>query len=273
MTDSFSTSSLRSTFRYPFQSPEAPGRFIVGTALLLLSMFIPVVPAVFVCGYLVRVMRHVIRGEEPALPEWKDWGQLGADGLRSLVAAAVYLGPGLIIMVCGWGLYMLMYLGGFSLLGQTRHAAVPGLALVLIFGAVGVLCLSLFAGWLLTLCGGVPLPAALAHLAAREKLGAAFNVFEWGAILAADKWGYFIAWVVTLGLAGLLYSALLLVYSTIILICVAAFIGLPLGFYLFLVAAVVFAQAYRAGAARQNPPAPAQSPGPAPSVPAVEADA
>jgi hypothetical protein len=273
MTDSFSTSSLRAAFKYPFQSPDAPGRFIVGAALLLLSLFIPVVPALFVWGYVVRVMRQTIHGEEPALPEWKNWSQLGADGLRSLVAAAVYLGPGLAIMLCGWVLYLFLYLGGFSLIGQTRHAAAPGLAVVLIVGAVAVLFLSLFAGWLLTVLGGVPLPAALAHMAARERLGAAFNVFEWGAVLAADKWGYLIAWVVTLGLASLLYCALLLAYFTIVLTCVAGFIALPLGFYLLLVAAVLFAQAYREGAARLNPPAPAQPLEPASEPPAAEGDA
>jgi hypothetical protein len=273
MTDSISTHSLRTALKYPFQTPEAPGRFIVGSALLLLSLFIPIIPTLFVFGYVVRVMRGVIRGEEPALPEWNNWGQLGADGLRSLVTAAVYLGPGLVIMLGGWCLYLLMYLGGFSLINQSRHSAGAGLAIVLIMGAVAVLFLSLFASWLLTLIGGIPLPAALAHMAAREKLGAAFNVFEWGAILSADKWGYLIAWVVTLGLAAVLYCALLLAYFSVVLICLGGFIALPLGFYLLLVAGVVFAQAYREGAAQVKPSTPAQRPTPAESPAPAETPA
>jgi hypothetical protein len=103
----------------------------------------------------------------------------------------------------------------------------------------------------------VPLPVALAHVAAREKLGAAFNVFEWGAILAADRWEYFISWVIVVGLASLLQFAVALVYFTIILLAVAYVVVLPLSFYLLLVAAAVFAQVYREGAARLAATAPA----------------
>lgn len=260
MTDSFSTTSLRAAFRYPFNSPEGPSRFLVGVALLFLNLFIPIVPAVFVYGYLVQVMRRIIQGEDPALPEWKDWGRLGADGLRSLAVAAVYLGPGLVIMLGGWLLYMVMYLGGVSLLSNVRHAAPSGIALMLIFGALGILFLSLFASMCLLLIGGVPLPAALAHLAARNKLSAAFDVFEWGAILTADRWGYFVSWVVIVGLASLIQFAIMLIYFTIVLCAVAYVIVLPLGFYLMLVAAAVFAQAYREGAARLRVPVLAPEP-------------
>jgi hypothetical protein len=257
MTDSFSTPSLRAAFRYPFHSPEGLSRFIVGVALLFLCLFIPILPAIFVYGYLIQVMRRIIRGEDAALPEWKDWGRLGADGLRGLAVAAVYLGPGLVIMLGGWLLWLVMYLGGFSLLSNVRHAAPSSIALMLILGALGILFLSLFASLCLLLIGGVPLPAALAHLAAREKLSAAFNVFEWGAILAADRWGYFVSWVVTVGVAGLIQIVFMLLYFTIILCGVAYVIVLPLAFYFLLVAAAVFAQTYREGAARVRAPAPA----------------
>jgi hypothetical protein len=250
MADSFSTTSLRAAFQYPFRSPEGVSRFLVGVALLFLSLFIPILPAIFVYGYLLQVMRRIIQGEAPGLPEWKDWGRLGTDGLRSLVVAAVYLGPGLVIMVGGWVLYMIMYLGGVTLISNVHNAAPSGVALMLIFGGLGVLFLSLFASFCLLVIGGVPLPAALAHVAAREKLGAAFNVFEWGAILTADRWGYFISWVVVVGLGSLLQFAVTLIYFTIILCVVAYVIILPVGFYLMLVAGAVFAQAYREGATR-----------------------
>jgi hypothetical protein len=258
MADTFSTTSLRTAFRYPFHSPEGLSRFLVGVALLFLSLFVPILPVIFVYGYLMQVMRRIIQGEAPALPEWKDWGRLGLDGLRSLVAAVVYLGPGLVIMAGGWLLYMLMYLGGMTLITNTRHAP-SAIAIMLVLGAVGILFLSLFASLCLLLIGGVPLPAALAHMAARERLSAAFNVFEWGGILTADRWGYFISWVITVGLATLLQIVFALMYFTVVLCAVAYVILLPAGFYLSLVAAAVFAQAYREGAARQKADAPARA--------------
>ncbi len=259
MTDSFSTTSLRAAFRYPFHSPEGMSRFLVGVALLLLSLFVPILPAIFVYGYVLQVMRRVIEGEPPALPEWKNWGRLGIDGLRGLVAAAVYLGPGLVVVFGGWLLFMILYLSGINLLSNVRDVLPSGIATMLIFGALGILFLSLFAGLCLLLIGGVPLPVALAHMAAREKLGAAFSVFDWGAVLAADRWGYFISWVMVVGLASLIQFGIALVYFTIILIAVAYVVILPLSFYLLLVGAAVFAQVYREGAARLAAAAPATS--------------
>jgi Protein of unknown function (DUF4013) len=241
MPDSSTTTSLQAAFRYPFRSPEGFSRFLVGLALLIIGMFIPILPAIFVCGYIIQVMRGIIEGEAPAMPEWKDWGRLGADGLRGLVAAVVYLGPGSVVMFCGWVLYLVMYLGGINLLQSAPHAQPTALALVLIFGALGVLFLSLFAGMCLLLIGGVPLPAALGHLAARQKLGAAFHIFEWGAVLAANRWGYFLAWVVAVGLATLIQVAVTLVFFTIILLPVAYVVILPVSLYLLLVAAAMFA--------------------------------
>jgi hypothetical protein len=179
--------------------------------------------------------------------------------LRGLAAAAVYLGPGLVVVFGGWLLFLIMYLSGVNLFSHVRNALPSGIAVMLIFGALGILFLSLFAGSCLLLVGGVPLPMALAHMAAREKLGAAFNVFEWGAILAADRWGYFISWVLVVGLASLIQFAVALVYFTIILLAVAYVVILPLSFYLLLVASAVFAQVYREGAARLAATVPATS--------------
>ncbi len=260
MADSFSTSSLRAAFRYPFHSPEGVSRFLVGVALLLLSLFIPILPAIFVYGYVLQVMRRIIEGEPPALPEWKNWGRLGVDSLRGLLASIVYLGPGLVVLFGGWLLFMILYLSGINLISNVRGALPSGIAMMLIFGALGILVLSFFAGLCLLLIGGVPLPVALAHMAAREKFGAAFSVFDWGAILAADRWGYFISWVMVVGLATLTQFAVALVYFTLILIVVAYVVILPLSFYLLLVAAAVFAQVYREGAARLAARAPAAAP-------------
>ncbi len=185
----------------------------------------------------------------------------------SLVATVVYLGPGSVIMFCGWLLYLVMYLGGINLL-QTAPRTGSGIAALLIAGALGVLFLSLFAGLCLLLVGGLPLPAALGHLAAREKLGAAFHIFELGSVLSANRWGYFLGWVVVVGLTTLIQFAAMLLFFTLILSAVAYILILPLSFYLLLVAAAVFAQAYREGAARSAAAAPAAQPAPAPAEPA-----
>jgi hypothetical protein len=251
MPDSSSATSLRSAFKFPFQSQNWFGRFLIGVGLLYASMIIPIIPAIFVYGYIVEVMRQAIKSETLALPEWKDWGQLGKDGLRSLVVGTVYLGPGLVVLIGGWVAYMVIYFSGVVMISdRSYHYASPNLAVALILGAMGILFLSMFFGSLLCMAGSIPLPAAMANFVAHDKISAAFHVREWGAIVRADKLGYFISWVVVLGLAGVVYCASMLLYFTIILCFLMYFIAIPLGFYLALVSAAVFGNFYREGASQ-----------------------
>ncbi len=252
MAETLSTTSLRAIFKFPFQSPDWSSRFIIGAALLFAGMVIPIVPVIFVYGYIVQVMRQAIKGEPPVLPEWKDWGQLGRDGLRSMAVGLAYLLPGAAILIGGWVLYMVTWIGGMTMISAAPREAPPPIFFVLLFGSIAILFISMFVGSLAYLLGILPLPAALAHFVAQDKLGAAFRVKEWWAILRADKWGYFISWVVTMGLVSVMYFAIMLVYFTGILCFLIYFIGMPLGFYLLLVAAVLFGQFYREGVERLN---------------------
>jgi len=68
MTESLAVNSLRPLFKFPFQASNWSSRFIIGAALLVAGIVIPVVPTLFVYGYLVRVMRQAIEGESPVLP-------------------------------------------------------------------------------------------------------------------------------------------------------------------------------------------------------------
>lgn len=253
MSDSFSVTSLRFAFKFPFQSQNWFGRFLIGAGLLFASLIIPIIPAIFVYGYLVEVMRQAIKSETLVLPEWKDWGQLGMDGLRSLAIGAVYLGPGFVILIGGWVSYMVMYFSGIALISSKSFHYVPSnQAVALMLGAMGILFLSMFVGSLLCMAGSIPLPAAIANFVAHDKLSAAFHVREWGAIVRADKWGYFISWVIVLGLTAMIYCATMLLYFTIILCFLMYFIAIPLGFYLALVSAAVFGKFYRESASQVN---------------------
>ena len=49
--------SLKPHFRFPVRGDRVTERFLVGSALFLASFIIPIVPALFVLGYAVQVMR------------------------------------------------------------------------------------------------------------------------------------------------------------------------------------------------------------------------
>jgi len=257
MPDSVSVSSLRTLLKFPFSTPGWTNRFLVGTALLWAGMFVPIIPIVFVAGYVVRVARRVIQGEPPALADWNDWNQLALDGLRAMVIGLAYMAPSFIVMMGGLLLYMGVWFGGvFAVAGnQTESAGATFFALLLV--AMAILFLSMFAGWLLWALGLTPLPAALMHFAAQDRLGAAFQPGKWWEVVRADKWGYLAAWVIMLGLWGLMGILIMVLYSTLILCAILPFITAPLSLYMLLVGAAAFGQAYRDGAAQLAQKAPA----------------
>jgi uncharacterized membrane protein len=60
-----------------------------------------------------------------------------------------------------------------------------------------------------------------------------------------DKWGYFIAWLLVVGLLGVVYLGFILAYMTFILCLVGYLFLFPISFYIMLVSASLFGKHYR----------------------------
>jgi len=226
MTDETTTAYLKDVFRFPFRGPDWRNRFIIGSAIIVASFLIPVLPLIFVCGYVLQVMRQAIEGEELALPAWDDWGKLATDGLRTMVVGFAYLLPGILIMFGGMALY---FFGVFAA-PMAERAGNEALFPLLFLGGFLVMFLSMFVGTLLTLLGTIPLPLATARFAAEDEVPAAFRFREWWALLRANPLGYFIAWVIAAGLIAILYLGLMLAYYTVVLCCAVPLLAGPIGF-------------------------------------------
>ena len=248
MTDTIGTSSLKALFRFPFQGSNWKNNFIIGTALTFANFVLPIVPALFVSGYTLRVMRQAIEGQEPALPAWDDWGKLMADGLRMTLVSLVYLLPAGLVSIGGWGLYMITSFAMpflFSDGGSGQGSSAFGFAMLAMFGSFAIMMISMFLGSLLLVLGAIPLPVATSHFVAQDKVGAAFRIREWWPILRANKMGCFVSWVVVMGLFAILYCLLGLTYTTVILCFVIPLLMAPTSFYLSLISAALFGQTYR----------------------------
>ncbi len=237
---------LRRFFVFPFEGTDWQKRFVIGAALILVSFFIPIIPLIFVGGYVMQVMRRAIEGQDLALPAWEDWGKLGVDGLRYSVVGLVFVLPGVLVYFGGMGLYMVSAMilpVSMQMIEQGRG----NVAVIPLFFVVSMLILfvSIFLGMILTFVGAIPLPAALAHFVAKDQVGAAFRFREWWPLLWRNKMGYFIAWVLCGGLMGAWYLAFMLLYSTMILCILIPVLSAPLLFYLMLVWAAVFGETYR----------------------------
>ena len=248
MTDAIGTSSLKALFKFPFQGSDSKNAFIIGTALTFANFLLPLVPMLFVSGYTLRVMRQAIEGREPTLPAWDDWGKLATDGLRMTLVNLLYLLPAGLVFIGGWGLYMFISFGMSILMsdgGRGQASSTFGLAMLAVFGSFAIMIISMFVGSLLLVAGAIPLPVATGHFVAQDKVGAAFRVREWWPLLRVNKMGYFVSWVVVMGLFAILYCLLSLAYTTVILCFVIPLLMAPTSFYLSLVSAALFGQTYR----------------------------
>ena len=247
MTEAIATTPLRMIFRFPFRGPNWFGQFAIGSALIFASTFIPIVPTLFVYGYVLRVMRQAIDGQDLVLPAWDNWGKLGMDGLRAMLVSLAYLLPGILALGGGITLYFVSVIA-FSAAAEAAEQVgeTPGLMASLGFMAgLVIFFFSLAAGPILLLLGAIPLPVATAHFAARDKAEAAFRLREWWPFLRVNKLGYFIDWVIFAGLVYILSFALTVAYYSIVLCCLIPVLIAPIGFYMSLVSAALFGQTYR----------------------------
>jgi hypothetical protein len=241
------TAQLRPYFGFPFQDRESRNRFIAGSALTIASIIIPIIPALFVYGYVLRIMRATADGEPPAMPAWEDWSSLLSVGVRGAIVNFVFLLPGMAVFFLGLAVYFGILILAPIVQGTPASSANPDAFFGFFMIGMGALFLCMTVGSILFLLGAIPLPAALAHFAAQDRLGAGFSVREWWPILKANKLGFFISFVCTIGIFGIGYYAFLILYSTLVLLCVAIFILAPVGFYTSLVGASLFGDAYREG--------------------------
>jgi hypothetical protein len=219
------TSQLRPYFGFPFQDGESRNRFIAGSALTIASIVIPIIPALFVYGYDIKIMRATADGEPPTMPAWEDWSSLLSLGVRGAIVNFVFLLPALGAFALGLGTYFATFLVFPISLAASGNANETGPFFTAFLLGLGLMFFSMMVGFILLLLGSIPLPAALTHFAAKDRLGAAFRVREWWPILKVNKLGFFICFVVAAGILGIGYYAFLILYSTLVLVCFAIFTG------------------------------------------------
>jgi hypothetical protein len=264
MAEPMSVPSLKSIFRFPFQGHGWEKRFLIGTLLSFVSFIIPILPAIFVSGYMLEVMRRAVKGEELTLPDWTDWGKLGLDGLKYILVNLVFLLPGMLVYVVGFGLYFIVTFGfSFGSAFAQNSRGVENVLVPVFLIAMLIFLISVFLGPLLLMLGAIPLPAAIANLAAEGNLAAGFRLRQWWPALWKNKLGYFITWTILLGLFFFLYLAFFLAYMTCILCWLIPFLMAPMGFYLGLVYAALFGQTFREsmqGLAADQPVSPPAEP-------------
>jgi len=114
-----------------------------------------------------------------------------------------------------------------------------------VMGAVVVLSVGIFLSSLLYFLGVIPLPAALTQFVAEGRLGSAFRVRRWWAVLKERRWEYAIAWLLLFGLMGIMWFAMTLLYYSLCLCWLIPIAIVPVSFYVTLVVGALFAMVWR----------------------------
>ena len=240
------TQQLQNVLTFPFKDPDWFKKLTIGSLLILSGFIIPILPILFVYGYVMRIMeRIIVQDGEPYLPEWDDWGKFFTDGARLLSAGLIYALPVIVLIFLG---YMVTFL--LAILMPWMEAIVdtsssvftlfPLLWMLFGFGLMGV-------GILFAILMGIVVPAGLGHLVAKDQFSAAFQVNEWWPIFRANFTGFLFAFVIIMGISMIGSFIFQILYFTIILCCLIPLILSAFSMYLSLVSMTLYAQAYSDG--------------------------
>jgi hypothetical protein len=261
--------SLKALIRFPFAGPGWQSRLLIGSGLVLagaliatvywaIIAFLPpllclapfalvavAVPLVPVLGYALRIMAGAVRGEEPALPAWGDWGGLAGAGLRGGLVSLGFLLPGIVAYAGGMALYFGLTIALSLASSNAADAGAVGATLLGMLALLAILFLAIAISTVLVAVAAALLPVALAHAQARGQTMAAFRIGEWWPVLRADLVGWLLAWVVVAGVGCAANVAFVIAMYSGVLCCLAPLIWAPAGFYLAVVGAALFGHTYR----------------------------
>jgi hypothetical protein len=224
-------------FAFVFEDQEWIVKILIGAAILLVGLLfswlllIPLILALaLLAGYSVEVMRRVIHGQPDAMPEWENWGEMIADGLKAIVVGIVYALPFIVISAC---------LGiPLGLLGDQSGSGSNALVSLL---SAFLSCLNIL--WAIVI--SILLPAALAFWVADDELGAAFRFGEVFSFVRENFTTYLITFLMS-------WVASIVGSLGTILCGIGWFVTQP---YSFMVTGHLYGQAYLQASGRAAQPA------------------
>lgn len=212
---------LEEGLSYPFKGDNALGRNLIG-GLLLAFFWLLFIPLLAFFGYIVKVLRTTVEGEE-APPEFENWGSLLGDGLKSAVIFFVYaIVPYALLLILVASLGVAGVASGEGGAGLVAGVGIVGFLLVMVF----------------SIAIQYVLPAALTNFAREGRVGAAFDFDTITDVILTSE--YFVAWLLPIVVFVMLYVVGIVLAFTIVGILLFPW----LYFYGFVVTYRMFGRAY-----------------------------
>lgn len=242
---SISTKPLKSFFIYPFREPGSAKKLLIGSLLIFCNFIIPIVPGIFVTGYVAKIARRIMLEDGVLhLPDWKHWNEFFKDGLKISVISFLFSLPALLVMILG----IIAYFGSFvGLMVESSRGVESAETAVLYTIFMFIWIFSMFIGMFLMFFAGFFLPPAMMHAIRESSIRSVFKIRNWWFVFRNNLSGFLISFVIIFGLSHLVLYAIYGLYYTIILCFIIPFVSSFGVFYLSLVAFPMFAQAYKEG--------------------------
>ena len=174
---------INKAFRFVFDDKQWISKLLIGVLMTVTGFLI--VPALILQGYLVKIVRQVMDGQDNELPEWSDYGNLLRDGFYLTVGQLIWFLPLILLL-----LIVGVTTGGFSSMVQGSDAS----ALIATGGGLLMLCL----GLLLVVAALFLTPALLIQYAIKGEFGALFRFGEIRDLISNHMADILIAFLVTL---------------------------------------------------------------------------
>lgn len=229
---------LNHLLTFPVKEAEARKQYLIGVLVYLAAFIIPILPVILATGYMMRIMRQVLRGEQPRMVPWDDWSEMLTDGARLFGVRLVFLLP-LFLLLCP--LMGISFALPFIMENANRYPEWIALLFPLLMGAFMLLLMPL------SILLGVILPVAEVHVTEKGEFAAGFRFREWWPIFRANLGGFLLALAISYAISFALTLLMQFVMLTLVLICLLPFLLPAIGMYMMLVMYSVFAQAYKEG--------------------------
>jgi hypothetical protein len=152
-------------FTFVFEDDDWIVKILIAAAILFGGIILGflVIPAILagivLSGYGAEITRRVLRGDAQVLPQWDNWGQIFADGLKIAIIGIVYALPIILFSLC-----LGVPAGIMAEDSESASAILSALSS----------CLNLL--WSIPM--GLLLPAAIARFIDKDDLAAAFHFGE-----------------------------------------------------------------------------------------------
>lgn len=91
--------NLNEILTFPFKDQESRKHFLVGALVSISAFIIPILPFFVLTGYAVQIAKQVMRGENPRMVAWDDWGKLFSDGAKVFGIRFILTSPILIFAI------------------------------------------------------------------------------------------------------------------------------------------------------------------------------